>query len=302
MWQRWNQTTHIFEKSTDDGANWTPLPLDGSIISEGLLSVSRIPDLDAAKITTGILDRSRIPSQLAYEDEANIFTKDQQVSKVRPDFQLKTTGANVKGHFLRSDGTKTELTQNLSYDGTNWNLDDTGDNGYLIRMGSPNAFEFYKATAGANPVIPAQFFRVSSTGQVLERGRSVAMGEWQDYTPVWASSGTQPSIGNGTLIGRYTLIGNTCLFRISLSIGSTTNLGSGTWLFGTPFAVNTVPNSVFTARLFRNGVSHFRAVGVMSNSTQMVLLMDSASGVQPTFPFTWVAGDGLNVSGVIELP
>lgn len=37
MWQRWNQSTHIFEKSDNDGASWTPLPLNASIITEGTI-------------------------------------------------------------------------------------------------------------------------------------------------------------------------------------------------------------------------------------------------------------------------
>lgn len=41
MWQRWNQSTHIFEKSDNDGASWVPLPLDVSAFSEGVLAKAR---------------------------------------------------------------------------------------------------------------------------------------------------------------------------------------------------------------------------------------------------------------------
>jgi len=37
VWQRWNQTTHIFEKSENNGASWVPLPLSASIITEGAI-------------------------------------------------------------------------------------------------------------------------------------------------------------------------------------------------------------------------------------------------------------------------
>jgi hypothetical protein len=43
MWQRWNQSTHIFEKSDNDGATWLPLPLSGSIITEGQLTRAVMP-------------------------------------------------------------------------------------------------------------------------------------------------------------------------------------------------------------------------------------------------------------------
>lgn len=46
MWQRWNQSTHIFEKSDDNGQNWVPMPLSADIITEGTISASRLPTLE----------------------------------------------------------------------------------------------------------------------------------------------------------------------------------------------------------------------------------------------------------------
>jgi hypothetical protein len=56
MWQRWNQTSHIFEKSVDNGASWTPLPLSASIITEGTIPIAR-----------------QWPTT-AYTDVSNVFT------------------------------------------------------------------------------------------------------------------------------------------------------------------------------------------------------------------------------------
>lgn len=42
MWQRWNQTTHIFEKSDNDGGTWTPIGLSADIITEGTLAALRL--------------------------------------------------------------------------------------------------------------------------------------------------------------------------------------------------------------------------------------------------------------------
>jgi hypothetical protein len=41
MWQRWNGTTRIFEKSSDNGVVWTPLGLDASIITQGVIQIIR---------------------------------------------------------------------------------------------------------------------------------------------------------------------------------------------------------------------------------------------------------------------
>lgn len=49
MWMRWNDSTHIFEMSTNDGASWAVLPLNASVINEGSISVSRLPGNIAVK-------------------------------------------------------------------------------------------------------------------------------------------------------------------------------------------------------------------------------------------------------------
>jgi len=40
MWQRWNGTTKIFEKSSDNGVVWTPLGLDASILTQGSITLA----------------------------------------------------------------------------------------------------------------------------------------------------------------------------------------------------------------------------------------------------------------------
>ena len=42
MWQRWNGTSHIFEKSDDNGSSWAPLPLNAATVNEGQLPVARL--------------------------------------------------------------------------------------------------------------------------------------------------------------------------------------------------------------------------------------------------------------------
>ncbi|MFF8485151.1 hypothetical protein [Streptomyces antibioticus] len=78
----------------------------------------------------------------------------------------------------------------------------------------------------------------SSTGNWIALGRtdSGSGTPWQPYTPAWTASTTNPTLGNGTLAGRYCLLPNrTCIAVIRLVIGSTTSIGSGTYLFTVPF-------------------------------------------------------------------
>ena len=43
MWKRWHPTTHIWERSVDNGLNWNPLPLNASTINEGSFAAARLP-------------------------------------------------------------------------------------------------------------------------------------------------------------------------------------------------------------------------------------------------------------------
>jgi hypothetical protein len=71
-----------------------------------------------------------------------------------------------------------------------------------------------------------------------------APGAWTPYTPVWTGSGSNPSVGNGTLIGRYQKFGRTVLAHINLTCGSTTTYGSGNYNFTVPFAAANVGASL----------------------------------------------------------
>ncbi|MCD9196084.1 hypothetical protein [Streptomyces albireticuli] len=67
--------------------------------------------------------------------------------------------------------------------------------------------------------------------------------QWTSYAVAWTATTTNPSLGNGTLVGQYMKIGTTCHIYIKLVIGSTTNAGSGTYRFSLPFTTATITNS-----------------------------------------------------------
>ena len=55
------------------------------------------------------------------------------------------------------------------------------------------------------------------------------------YTPAWSSSGTPPSLGNGTILGRYHIHGKLCTVFIHLVPGDTTTFGTGNYNFSLPY-------------------------------------------------------------------
>jgi hypothetical protein len=59
-------------------------------------------------------------------------------------------------------------------------------------------------------------------------------GATQTYTPLWNGTTANPSIGNGSISGRYQEWGNWVDLSIDIRIGSTTNKGSGYWVWTLP--------------------------------------------------------------------
>lgn len=60
------------------------------------------------------------------------------------------------------------------------------------------------------------------------------------YTPTWTASTTNPTIGNGTITGEWWTIGNKFLrVVITITVGSTTTVGTGNYSIGLPSAGGT---------------------------------------------------------------
>lgn len=62
----------------------------------------------------------------------------------------------------------------------------------------------------------------------------------QSYAVEWRATTTNPALGNGKLAGSYMKIGGLCYVSITLTIGSTTNKGTGTYKFTLPFTAATI--------------------------------------------------------------
>lgn len=63
------------------------------------------------------------------------------------------------------DGNSTFLTLNISYDGANWNLDDTSKTGTLIRL-SLGKVDIFTVAAGPNPVAPVLNCTIDAAGNI----------------------------------------------------------------------------------------------------------------------------------------
>lgn len=133
----------------------------------------------------------------------------------------------------------------------------------------------------------------------LLRGNFKAIGDpWTDYgTPstLWATSGTQPTIGNGVLAGRYWAAGKKFEFSISLVIGSTTNVGTGTWSFLLPVSMQNFRCLWGKADCFNGSIVPRQISGV--NATSFTVHSEAGTRLSGTVPFTWSSTHRLDIVG-----
>ena len=129
---------------------------------------------------------------------------------------------------------------------------------------------------------------------------NTVIGAWIDYTPTWTASTTNPVLGNGTIVGRYSLVNKTVTAQILLTMGSTTTFGSGAYFFSLPVtAAATLAGYPAIGAGWGNDVSAsaattFTAQVHNSGTTVFGLRFSNASNngaVQHNSPYTWASSD-----------
>lgn len=128
-------------------------------------------------------------------------------------------------------------------------------------------------------------------------------GAWTAYTPL--QSGW--TLGDGTLTGYYRKVGRTVHFRAYLTVGSTTVI-SGAPLLGLPvqcLTPSTFPSGNLAVKFF--DVSSLTAyLGVSKNNSDWYIhcyglgTNGAAIALSSTVPFTWAAGDRVELYGTFE--
>ena len=114
------------------------------------------------------------------------------------------------------------------------------------------------------------------------------------YTPEWTAASTDPILGNGTLAGSWAIHGDMCTVDISLTLGSTTEKGSGTWFISLPFSSSAVGEG-------RSGIAEFQFIGdgrvaavarVNPGSSNLFFVGDNSPVFANSFtPRAWGDGD-----------
>lgn len=132
------------------------------------------------------------------------------------------------------------------------------------------------------------------------------VGPWTNYSSSlgtgWSSTGTAPSLGNGTATARYLYAGNLVIYTGTLVFGSTTTFGTGLYLF--PLPVNAQSSTLHAGPTYlvdQGTDANRQAAAVRLNTTSnFVLLAGTGGTVGPTTPFTFANTDRICFSLAYE--
>lgn len=152
----------------------------------------------------------------------------------RPTLVIDTTGTTGKGRIHSAVANFSSLTQNASYTGTVWNLDDTTLPGWQLNLDGRNggdAFTVARMSAGANPRTPANLLTLNATGQLtvtdlLSAGTTFNLVNATATTVNFAGAATSLAVGNAS--GTTTLHSGTVSLSGTLltpGTGYNTNIG-----------------------------------------------------------------------------
>lgn len=145
---------------------------------------------------------------------------------------------------------------------------------------------------------------LDSTDFVLASG----LGTASAYTPAWTASTSNPTLGDGTLQGRYIQVGKLVVVFISFVFGSTTSFGVGNHYISLPFEAQSSGGGLFDgfARFRNSGIANYvRIAGVATSlSSTKITLFTSLTGNDnnwtPTSPFSMGVTDTLVIQLMYE--
>lgn len=127
------------------------------------------------------------------------------------------------------------------------------------------------------------------------------------FTPTWTSSGSAPSIGNGTFTGYFSMVGKKVYLRFKFVGGSTTTWGTGSYFINLPVAgySGIAANDGFTLNGYAEDLSTvaYTVLGTrMENTSRFYVIIyapqtTSVNNWAQTGPFTWSTGDYWSATG-----
>lgn len=113
-------------------------------------------------------------------------------------------------------------------------------------------------------------------------------GTFSSYAPTWTSSGTAPSLGNGSATGDYIQIGSLVVCFGVVTLGSTSTAGTGTYSFSLPVNASLATETPFGVFMADNG-TRYTGIAWRASSTLISAVINEVS-VSATTPFAPASG------------
>src|SRR3990167_55478 len=158
------------------------------------------------------------------------------------------------------------------------------------------AWSAYRTFVAGETLLASQLNQdIRDNGNIIA---AVGITGWTAYTPTWTSSGTAPSLGNGTASGAYCQLGKLFLASFSVVAGSTTTFGSGTYFFALPVTTDTTFKPMGTGQCVDSSDSNkeYGLYPVATATTAVQALLAHATGIgnlTVTNPVTFATLDTL---------
>lgn len=117
--------------------------------------------------------------------------------------------------------------------------------------------------------------------------------------PVWTAVTVNPALGNGTLTYDVDIAEGMMQLSLHLTIGSTTTTGTGGWIFDQFLpAFTATATSTGTWVALDSGTAFYTGVCKISATTDNIICFynTGTDTVKSTIPFTWAAGDTLDLT------
>lgn len=156
---------------------------------------------------------------------------------------------------------------------------------------------------GTPPVILAGDIPTGDDWDLILDELTALSDDWAVWVPVWSTSGTAPSVGDGTLTGRYKQIGKTVHYNMTLTWGTTTSAGTGTWSFTTPIDVQTARLPLPTMAIDVSAALGYPCVARTTTASPNILAIYTSTPAViagSTVPFVWANTDQLIINGTYE--
>lgn len=180
----------------------------------------------------------------------------------------------------------------------------SGNSVYLNGQGAPSSKQFAVIDNVTADGALTQA-NVSSANVAMRASVFSNLNAWDNqtttFTPTWTSSGTQPTIGNGSITGRYKRDGDMVDVTVYIQPGSTTTFGTGGYsIGGLPFS--SASDGIGSSGVvfgFESGVAHHGGlvtIGASSSTLTVVLDPPSGGGWAATSPWTFKNGDYIRIT------